>query len=135
MFGLLDIYNAAIAEWHEFEAMWKWHEAHDPEFEKLIKFAGETAFLDTLDPSNDWEPIYGWDSAMTVGRALHEYDIQYNLSDILHEDLDTLSVTTRLQHILKNQGNGSFWFLGMSGNVSFKKTGDRRHGYVLQCLF
>ena len=115
--------------------MWEWHLVHDIKFSRLMDFAS----LSTTNALDEMEvfTIYGWDSAMAVGRALHEYDIKYNISNI-HYPLNnstTVYLTDRLRGILKNEGNESFWFLGATGNVSFKQTGDRRLGFVLQFTF
>ena len=66
--------------------------------------------------------IYGWDSAFALLYALDTYDKMYNLSNILDETIG--NVTERLLNIMSND---SFWFYGITGNVSFND-GNRRNG-------
>eukprot|EP01083_Nonionella_stella_P034289 93856_1 len=114
------VYNLSQSMFTELLDRWKHEIQNNLEFRTMLEFLG-------LHPEHattvDVYALYGWDAAIAIARALHEYDKMYDLSRILQEKKSNVSM--RLQSILRNE---SFWFIGATGNVSFHDNGNRRDG-------
>ena len=106
-YGLGNVYNTAKQLYDKIEQLWSNQYKIDPSF--------STNFSEMNTKS-----IYGWDSTMALALALDIYDKKYNVSTI--KESDTKTVSNRLQEIMKSE---DFYFLSVTGNVSFDSNGDR----------
>lgn len=104
-----EIYNISNKIYHKIQQLWSNEYLNNPSF--------STNFSEMNTKS-----IYAWDSVYALVIALNKYDTLYNISTIKHEEIEIVS--KRLQNIMRSD---DFFFLSVTGNVSFHKNGDRKH--------